>query len=123
MSPQEIGEIRNSLEQFTGSELFHTHWLRRFVYTDGVEYLAEKCGAYWLLDAIASWQPEAMKDGALREFQFWRLAVKPDHTAVLYCERDTNNVAFKQNIPFTDFPFEEIKLYLANGVLLLPSEY
>ena len=184
MSPQEIGEIRNGLAQFTGSELFHAHWLRRFVYTDGVEYLAEKCGAYWLLDAIASWQPEAMKDGKLREIQFWRLVVKParapgipglpqfkclpannlnpvtpgirpcggpmgtkNHrdvegvepeasdvmappaagedrrTAVLYCDRDANDVAFKQEIPFTDFPLEAIQLYLSNGVLLLPSEY
>ena len=123
MSPQEIGEIKNGLAHFTGSELFHKHWLGRFVYTDGVEYLAEKCGAYWLLDAIASWQPTALKDDKLREIQFWRLAVKPDHTAVLYCERDTNDVAFKQDIPFTDFPLDEIKLYLSNSVLLLPSEY
>jgi hypothetical protein len=29
----------------------------------------------------------------------------------------------RQEIPFTDFPLEEITLYLANGTLLLTSEY
>ena len=29
----------------------------------------------------------------------------------------------KQKIGFTDFPLEKLKLYLIDGVILLPSEY
>jgi hypothetical protein len=28
-----------------------------------------------------------------------------------------------QGIPYTDFPLDTIKLYLVNGVLMLPGEY
>ncbi|BCU14760.1 DUF6876 family protein [Microcystis aeruginosa] len=40
----------------------------------------------------------------------------------------TDDIACEQKIPFTDFPIQEIRLYLVNmgsggGVLMLPSEY
>lgn len=49
--------------------------------------------------------------------------VNPDNSAVLTCERDTDEPMITQEIPFTDFPLAEITLYLCDGVLLLPSEY
>lgn len=59
----------------------------------------------------------------LQEIQFWKLTVHEDRSATLICERDQGDVAIEQQIPFTDFPLAEIKLYLQEGVLLLPSEY
>jgi hypothetical protein len=59
----------------------------------------------------------------LQQIQFWKLRVNPDNSAVLTCERDSDDVAITQEIPYTDFPLESVKLYLADGVLLLPSEY
>nr|WP_193565343.1 DUF6876 family protein [Microcystis aeruginosa] len=58
--------------------------------------------------------------------QFWKLKVNPDNSAVLTCERDTDDIACEQKIPYTDFPIKEIRLYLINmgsggGVLMLPS--
>jgi hypothetical protein len=45
------------LEQFTGSENWYRHSLfRQFLYTDGVQYAAEKGGAYWLIDKILACQ-------------------------------------------------------------------
>jgi len=42
------------LAQFTGSEQLYRHSLvKRFCYTDGVKYIAERAGAYWLIDEIA----------------------------------------------------------------------
>jgi hypothetical protein len=29
----------------------------------------------------------------------------------------------KQKIPYTNFPLDEVKMYLIDGVILLPSEY
>jgi hypothetical protein len=108
-----------NLDQFTGTENYYTNPLYPFEYTDGIKYLAENGGAYWLLDAIASWQKEL----DLSQIQFWRLKVNPDNSAVLTCERDADEPVIAQEIPFTDFPLEKISLYLCDGVLLLPSEY
>lgn len=115
--------LKADLEQFTGTENYYRHWLRRFIFTDGVKYLADR-GAYWLLDAIASHQTrQLLLDPMLQEIQFWELQVNPDSSAVLRCLRDTNDVALTQEIGFTDFPLDSIKLYLTEGVLMLPSEY
>lgn len=59
----------SSLKQFTGTTRYYRHWLRRFVYTQGIDYVAEKGSAHWLLDAIASYQPQILKDPLLQQFQ------------------------------------------------------
>jgi hypothetical protein len=111
------------LAQFTGTEQWYRHTLG-ILYTDGVRHVAQQGGAYWLIDAIASWQFESdvRDDAMLQEIQFWKLVVNEDCSAVLTCERDTDDVAVTQNIPFTDFPLRSIRLFLEDGVLMLPSE-
>jgi hypothetical protein len=113
------------LAQFTGTTQWYKHWLKRFVYTDGVKYLAEQGNAYWLIDAIASHQTkQLLEDQMLREFQIWTLKVNlEEKTATLVCERDTDDTVLTQDIDFTDFPLAEVKLYLTEGVLMLTSEY
>lgn len=121
-SPQPLTEA--DLAQFTGTSTYYQHSLGVH-YTDGVYYLAEHGGAYWLIDAIASWQidPRVNQDPMLRQIQFWKLTVNDDQSALLVCERDEGDVMVSQEIPFTDFPLKEVRLYFQNGVLLLPSEY
>ncbi len=114
-------ELERSLSQFIGTTEYYRHWSGIFVYTDGVRFLAENAGAHWLLDLIASWQKRAMKDRMLREFQLWELRVTRP-AAVVVCLRDTDDEAFRQQIPFTDFPLTFVKLYLESEVLMLPSE-
>jgi hypothetical protein len=67
----------------------------------------------------------------LRDIQFWRLKVGADKSAVVRCERDTNDVAFEQRIEHTDFPLPELTLYVEAGavgegrpvmVCMLPGE-
>jgi hypothetical protein len=97
--------------------------------TDGTHYLAEEAGAYWLMDAIMSHQPAVLKhpDTRLREIQFWRLVVAPDHSSVLSCVADSGcPAAVTQEIEFTDFPLPEITIYVVPGsptCLMLASEY
>lgn len=110
------------LAQFTGTTRYYQHWLRQIVFTDGVHYVAETGGAYWLLDAIASYQPKLLTDPMLQQFQHWKLKVN-NQKAQLVCERDTDDVVLTQDIEFTDFPLDEIRFYLVAGVLMLPSEY
>ena len=105
------------LNQFRGTEHYYQHWTKILVFTDGIHYLAEKAGAYWLIDAIASYRRK-------EPFQVWMLKVKEDKSAVLTMQEDTGQpVKVRQVIPFTDFPLDEIKLWLIDGVLILPSEY
>ena len=114
-------ELRIALTKFTGTANYYRHWTRAFHYTDGVAFLADNAGAYWLLDHIAAMQKRARRDPALREFQAWRLTVS-EKRGMIACLRDEDDEAFVDELPFTDFPLPEITLYLSNGVLHLPSE-
>ena len=49
--------------------------------------------------------------------------VNEDRSAQLVYERDEEDEAISQKIPYTDFPLKRITLYCQQGVLLLPSEY
>jgi hypothetical protein len=112
-------KLEQGLAQCTGTEEWHKHQFG-LTYTDGIKFLAEEAGAYWLIDAIASYRKK-------EPFQVWTLTVTirgKERRAVLEMREDTDApVLVHQDIEFTDFPLPEIKLYLVDGVLLLPSEY
>jgi len=113
----------SQLRQFTGSENWYRHGINRSVlYTDGARFLAEQGGAYWLLDIIAIAQQHESRV-AQEEFQVWKLQVRPDRSATVLCDDGNGNVVYTQEIPSTDFPLDEVKLYFANNVIHLPSEY
>jgi len=109
------------LTQFTGTTRYYPHWLG-LKYTDGVKFLADRAGAYWLVDLIALHQPNCLKDPMLQVIQFWKLKVE-NQSGVLTCERDEGDVYLSERISFTDFPLDNITLYLSSGVLYLPSEH
>lgn len=126
--------LSKNLQHFCGTEEYYKHFLGLH-YTEGVKYLAENAQAYWLIDAIASHQPRARRIHSLTEFQLWFLHVGKEHkfikprspnAAVLTCWEDSPTAETKpaiiQQIPFTNFPLPEIKLFLQERVLLLPSE-
>ena len=120
----------DDLAQFTGTSKYYRTDFYPFLFTDGIKYIAENGEAFWLLDAIASWQEEPIikNDTDLNRIQFWRLTVFPDRSAVLDCERDLDDVVISQPIPYTDFPLDQIMVFLCDmgtpyGVLILPSEY
>ena len=113
----------SQLRQFTGSENWYRHGINRSVlYTDGAQFLAEQGGAYWLLDIIAIAQQHESRV-AQEEFQVWKLQIRSDRSATVLCDDGNGNVVYTQEIPFTDFPLDEVKLYFANNVIHLPSEY
>lgn len=123
MTTQNRPLTKADLGQFTGTERWYRHWaVRSILYTDGVKYVADTAGAYWLLDEIAFAQ-KGNKQVAAEAFQLWKLTVRPDHTATLICEDGNGNVVFTKQLEYTDFPLDEIKFYFADNVILLPSEY
>lgn len=110
-------DLRNSLHGFIGgSGEWHTYsplfsWA---LLTDGAKYLAENAGggAYWLMDLICSHQPEIRKRHPERYFfQVWTLDVKPDQSCVATCNDGDGFVMVRQEIEWSDFPLETIKLY------------
>ncbi len=111
------------LRNFTGSEHWYRHGLvRTILFTDGAKYVADEGGAYWLLDEIALAQRYEKRVMAER-FQVWTLKVNADHTATLTCGDGNNNAVYTKEIPFTDFPADEITLWFANNTIYLPSEH
>ena len=141
---EQVKEFRRNLSYFTGTE----QWTRYaclcphiVLLTDGVLYVAEHGGeddnsAYWLIDAIASYQGEAaLKHHA---FQVWKLIVlppdpeippmtvaavmkgkqledkdrKPHRHAVLTCTNGDEKQLARQEIDLTDFlPIGEVTIY------------
>jgi hypothetical protein len=98
-------------------------------HTIGVQALAEDARCYWLIDAIVSYQ---LSVKIRREpFQVWSLKVE-NRQGVLTCgDGNYTPPLVTQKIPYTDFPMEEITLYLEDGsldgaspakILMLPSE-
>jgi hypothetical protein len=113
------------LAGFTGSETQYVHPLFKYRYTEGARFLAERAGAWWLLDAIFSWQIKLRRRNDLG-FQVWTLRRTPKKGAAraeLICSDGNNGHVLTQPIDHTDFPLDEITLYWIDGVILLPSEY
>jgi len=112
----------NDLAHFTGSEVWFRHKLvPGVIYTQGVQYLAEHGGAYWLLDKIASLQLE--RRIRAEEFQSWTLVVNPDGSGTVEAEDGNGNVLHSEFIRSTDFPLDRITVWVEHGVMLLPSEH
>lgn len=92
------------------------------IYTEGVKYVTDTAGAYWLIDDIAFAQRHVAK---LRheDFQNWELVVSSGGSAVLISDNGNGHRLYAKPIEWTDFPAPGIRLYFCNDTLLLPSDY
>jgi len=118
-------KIKRDLKQFTGTESYHKHLFpgkSPILLTDGCDFIRQKCNAFWLFDAILSYQLEKVLRGV--NFQLWELQQsKKDMSWLLTCREDSNQKPLiSQVIEFSDFPLEYLKLYVIGGIALLPSE-
>ena len=85
--------------------------------------MAERGGAYWLLDVIFSHQtnprprPRTSRSGQSKRHP--AAAVRSFMT-----NGDTDEAIIRQDIEYTDFPLDDFQLYFeGNETLLLPSEH
>ncbi|GAA4464155.1 hypothetical protein GCM10023156_50360 [Novipirellula rosea] len=125
----------NDLRNFYGDlERFRHPLNRQVIYTPGVQYVAEKGEAYWLIDAIASWigseefNEAAAKDPRINNMHFWTLKLSDGNKASLYAKADSPDLPFiEQAIEFTDFPLQKIDIWAGfdgrHWTLYLPSEH
>ncbi len=113
----------NELRRFTGIEQRYRLAINReALFTDGVMYLADRTGAYWLLNEIALIQ--LLDDHVSAEaFQVWMLKVNADCRGQLVCEDGNGKVVYIRAMPLADFPGEGVTLWFTDNTILLPSEY
>lgn len=116
--------VREYARHAIGSETIYKHWLG-LRYTDGIKFLAETCGAYWLIDAVASHQPMISES-----FQVWRLAPclsKGRQRWALEAWSDTPDKSkrlARQVIEYTDFPKDlmPFEWWVEHGTMLMKEE-
>jgi len=118
--------IREELKQFHGTTEYHKHLFpgkSPILLTDGCKFVRDECKAYWLFDAILSYQCEKVLRGI--NFQVWELKqLRKDLSWQLTCREDTGKKPLIiQSIEFSDFPLDSIKIWVIDKVALLPSEY
>jgi len=107
------------LSGFIGSDEIYRHSTGN-LYTQGIDYVAKTCGAFWLIDIVffAQAHPKVRAE----EFQIWTLTVTGS-SAVITCKGDTHwPVVYRQQINLTDFPEGEFRMFFENKTLCLPSE-
>ena len=102
------------------------------VATDGVVALANAAACFWLLDEIISNQKHKALQG--QDMQVWTLkrvkeAKDNEDEWDLRCTDGNDNMLVSRSIEFSDFPLDEITLWVMPGgpkgldVILLPSEH
>jgi hypothetical protein len=104
-----------------GSENFYRHNITGLLYTDGIKEMVESCKAYWLIDLICSHQ--CIKRVKQESFQVWDLKGMQENQFSITCTDGNYNHITSQQLPFSDFPYDTITIWLIDGCLLLPKEY
>lgn len=112
-----LRDLNDDFRQFTGTQ----HYYRGLGlnYTDGIKVMADKFGAHWLIDIVASYQKK-LSD---YPFQIWTIKSENNKAVVEMIEDTGKPVIVRQKINFTDFPAGELKMYCIDRILILPSEY
>jgi hypothetical protein len=115
-------QLKLELEQFSGSEIrFEYNFLwEKLLLTEGVKHLCEKAECYWLLNLIASYQDEILE---IEEFQVWHLYKNGGNWRLTCSDGNGKNLISAEEISYSDFPLEEIKIWVISGTILLPNEY
>jgi hypothetical protein len=118
--------LKRALKEFHGTEAYHKHLFpgkSPILLTDGCNFIREECKAWWLFDAILSYQCEKILRNV--KFQIWILRrLKKDLFWELTCREDSGKKPLiTQTLEFSDFPIDEVRIWVIDKVCLLPSEY
>ncbi len=112
-------EIRENLSRFCGTEHYYRECIGDFLYTDGIKYMAEQCGAYWLL-TDAGIRSKAL----MAKSPFIKIAVTCDEERAIVEYTDGNGGMLHENQYLCPaFPLQVLTMYFTDNTLLLPEEY
>lgn len=131
---QKAEAVRDYEAHTTGSDQIQMHWTRSLRFTEGADFLADTCGAFWLIDLVASHQPEIKRKHPQEvEFQVWRIYRSPRHPItgapfwMVSAWSDSPGKSRRlaeQEIGYSDFPagLSGFEFWVENGTMMLKSE-
>ena len=124
MEPQ---QLKNDLAAFNGTERFYKIPLLGTVFTDGIQYLAEKANCFWLVTDASVIAKSLMNRSPFVTVDLKKLSPEKKealgYEAIIEYSDGNNTILETQKYHLTDFPFERIRLFFTNNTLMLPSEY
>ncbi|MCC5611958.1 hypothetical protein LC612_35810 [Nostoc sp. CHAB 5834] len=130
-------DLKNVMSKFFGgSERRIRHNFNpNFIFTHGVESMAEKAGAFWLLDIVATEMAplyqKAWKEGKA-SIAAIKLNVTEDRKAEISLILDEEEPVWTRNLDFTDFPAGEWSFFMGTdeypegnyiATMMLTEEY
>lgn len=138
---QDRPDTLEGLEQFHGTEQWYA-WGAGMIlppldehlgisyplsYTEGVKYVADKASAYWLIDSVLAYAVaiyvNKSVDASRKRLIDCKLEVKDNDSAVLTVSDGDYQPFSVEKIEYTDFPAKSVRIWVCNGVAMLPSEY
>ena len=119
--------LRESLQQFCGTEQLYKLPLIRTRFTDGIHYLAEQAACFWLVTDASVIAKSLMDRSHFITIDFRRLPEmereEKQCEALIHYSDGNGNIYETHRYHVTDFPLDELRLFFVNGTLMLPSEY
>ena len=112
-------ELRENLSRFSGTENIYWEPAGDFLYTDGIKYMAEHCGAYWLLTDGGTRSKALMERSP-----FVKIVITCDEEMAMVEYTDGNGgVLHESRYLCPNFPLQVFTMYFTGNTLLLPGEY
>ena len=115
-------------KQFIGTEKYYKNSLfPRYRYTEGVKFVAETVGAYWLIDYIFPRYMTIVKKHKVENL-YWHFKIdssdENEGPMILIKVQDGDCRELENyEIGFTDFPNGDFEIWMHGGILHLPSEH
>lgn len=123
----QFNEIKQGLQQFSGSETVYSFPLIKTRYTEGMKYLAMAADCYWLITDVSVIAKSLMDKSHFITIDFKRLPNEEQdysgHEAEIIYSDGNGNVFESHRYNVTDFPLDELQLFFVDGTLMLPGEY
>jgi hypothetical protein len=120
---QTTSELLGNLTQFIGTERYY-RLLPTFVVTDGLKYLIDEADCYWLAQLFGLHLVSL--DFNKNPFTVL-LFTRKGCGGIVNIEDGNGNFLVQQRLDYTDFPFDEYRLYacwdVEHWVGMLVSEY
>ena len=113
-----------TLQSFRGTSKYHEHasiGYNRILLTDGCNFVRERFEAYWLFDLILSYQSFVKFQN--NTFQVWRLEKQKGGAWLISCTDGNDMVLLVQELEYSDFPIDDFKIWVVDGIAMLPTEY
>lgn len=119
--------LQENLQQFCGSTQFFKLPLIQTQFTDGIHYLAQKAGCFWLVTDASVIAKSLMDRSYFITIDFKRLSEEERNEkgceAIISYGDGNDTILETHRYNVTDFPLDKLRLFFVNNTLMLPSEY